>query len=57
MCKPDFRQDIAATWPSSIDDTFARNDWNWKPTYDIDSMTRTMITELKGKKIPELQNI
>ena len=52
--KPDFRQDIAANWPLSIDDSFARNDWNWKPTYDIDDMTIIMIQVLRKKKLPEL---
>lgn len=45
--KPDFRQDIANTWPDSIDDTAARNDWGWKPKYDLDTMTRVMIEKLK----------
>lgn len=32
---PDFRQQIAATWPSSLDDSAARNDWGWQPEYDL----------------------
>lgn len=54
--KPDFRQEIAQSWPSSIDDSKARIDWNWKPEFDIDSMTETMIKHLKQKHSPELQN-
>lgn len=47
--KPDFRQDIAETWPMSIDDSDAKNDWNWKPQYDLEAITRDMITHLKLK--------
>ena len=32
---PDFREEIARTWPASIDDSAARRDWGWRPTYDI----------------------
>jgi len=55
--KPDFRQEIADSWPSSIDDSFARKDWNWKPCFDIDKMTKSMIHELKLKQTADLQNI
>lgn len=54
--KPDFRQQIADSWPSSIDDSAARAEWNWKPQYDIDAMTNVMIEELKPKYSKELQN-
>lgn len=54
--KPDFRQAIADSWPSSIDDSSARNDWNWNPQYDIDVMTNVMIEELKPKYSTEIQN-
>jgi threonine 3-dehydrogenase len=53
--KPDFRQRIAESWPSSIDDSSARADWNWKPQFDIDAMTSVMIEELKLKYITELK--
>ena len=53
--KPDFRQAIADSWPSSIDDSAARAEWNWKPQYDIDAMTNVMIEELKSKYSKELQ--
>ena len=43
----DSRQQIADSWPSSIDDSEARNDWNWKPEYDLKLMTKTMIENLK----------
>jgi threonine 3-dehydrogenase len=45
--KPDFRQVIANSWPKCIDDTAARNDWNWKPEYNLNLMTKTMIENLK----------
>lgn len=46
---PDFRQGIADSWPASIDDSGARNDWNWKEEYDIHAMTKDMILQLSKK--------
>ena len=45
--KPDFRQGIASSWSESIDDSKARQDWNWKPSYDLASMTSDMLLHLK----------
>jgi nucleoside-diphosphate-sugar epimerase len=45
--KPDFRQKIADSWPSSIDDTHAQNDWGWKLEYDLEKMTSDMMKNLK----------
>lgn len=45
---PDFRQTIADSWPKSIDDTEARKDWGWKPKYDLETMTRDMLLNLKN---------
>jgi len=45
--KPDYRQQIANSWPQSIDDTVARNDWGWKNEYDLDKMTKEMLDNLK----------
>ena len=45
--KPDFRQKIADSWPASIDDSEARNDWGWKNDFDMENMTVEMITKLK----------
>ena len=44
---PDFRQNIADSWPMSIDDTKAKEDWGWKPEYDLDAMSKVMIDNLK----------
>ena len=45
--QPDFRQKIADSWPASIDDSRAREDWNWKHKFDLSSMTDEMIENLK----------
>ena len=45
--KPDYRQDIADTWPRSIDDSSARKDWNWEHEYDVMKMTAEMISKLQ----------
>jgi len=47
--KPDFRQAIADSWPSSIDDSVARKDWNWKHNYNLEKMTSEMLKHLKKK--------
>ena len=44
---PDFRQKIADSWPASIDDSYAREDWNWSHQFDISSMTKDMLDHLK----------
>lgn len=46
---PDFREEIAASWPESIDDSAAQADWNWTPEYNLDSMTEAMLSNLKAK--------
>ncbi len=45
--KPDFRQKIADSWPASIDDQCAREDWGWKHQFDLSSMTEEMLENLK----------
>jgi nucleoside-diphosphate-sugar epimerase len=48
-CVPDFREDIATSWPASIDDSAAQADWNWTPEYDLEAMTAAMLDNLKVK--------
>ena len=43
------RQAIAESWPNSLDDTCAREEWGWKPEYDLDSMTQDMLAKLKER--------
>jgi nucleoside-diphosphate-sugar epimerase len=45
--KPDSRQNIADSWPRSIDDSEAKKDWGWKPEYDIERMTEDMLRNLQ----------
>ena len=45
---PDFRQQIADSWPGSIDDSRAREDWGWKHEFGLEEMTRTMLENLKA---------
>ncbi|MFT3675330.1 MAG: NAD-dependent epimerase/dehydratase family protein [Chitinophagaceae bacterium] len=47
--KPDYRQNIADSWPQSIDDSVARADWGWKEEYDLAAMTTDMLTNLRGE--------
>ena len=47
--KPDFRQEIADSWPKSIDDSEARKQWNWNHEYDLAKMVDVMLKELKKK--------
>ena len=44
---PDFRQEIADTWPISIDDSTARSDWGWKPEFDLQATTSIMLEKLR----------
>lgn len=46
---PDFRQQIADSWPKSIDDSYARKDWNWKHQFDLEKMTNEMLLQLEKK--------
>lgn len=45
--QPDFRQEIADSWPSSIDDSEAQKDWNWKPKFDLKEMTKVMLNGVR----------
>lgn len=46
---PDFRQNIADSWPKSIDDSFARKDWGWSHQFDLAKMTQVMLENLRIK--------
>jgi nucleoside-diphosphate-sugar epimerase len=46
---PDFRQNIANSWPASIDDIESRIQWGWKVEYDLPKMTADMIKNLRLK--------
>jgi nucleoside-diphosphate-sugar epimerase len=50
--EPDFRQAIADSWPCSIDDSAARQEWGWQPAYDLEAMTADMLAQL-GKRHAE----
>jgi nucleoside-diphosphate-sugar epimerase len=45
--QPDYRQEIANSWPQSVDDSAAVSDWGWKPTYDLALMTTDMFENLQ----------
>ena len=44
---PDFRQQIAESWPASIDDSKAQQDWKWKPDFDLNKMVKSMLENLE----------
>jgi nucleoside-diphosphate-sugar epimerase len=46
---PDYRQAIADSWPASIDDAVAQNQWGWKQQYDLSSMTKDMLLNIQKK--------
>jgi nucleoside-diphosphate-sugar epimerase len=41
--KPDYRQAIADSWPRSLDDSAAKEEWGWQPEYDLQAMTKDML--------------
>jgi hypothetical protein len=43
---PDFRQEIAESWPNSVDDSFAKNDWNWENKIKIQGIVKKMLDGL-----------
>ncbi|HUT76702.1 MAG TPA: NAD-dependent epimerase/dehydratase family protein, partial [Polyangia bacterium] len=47
--QPDFRQAIADSWPSSVDDAAARQEWGWAPAWDLEKMTVDMLRRLREK--------
>lgn len=55
--QPDFRQEIADSWPQTIDDSEARKDWNWSHQYNLSSMTEDIIKNLKAQKNEKLEAV
>ena len=49
--KPDHRQKIADSWTESIDDSLARKDWNWNPSYSMESMVEDMLLNMAPAKM------
>ncbi len=47
--EPDFRQAIADSWPDAVDDSAAKEEWGWKPSYDLDTMTQDMLKVIGEK--------
>ncbi|WP_194767255.1 NAD-dependent epimerase/dehydratase family protein [Tamlana sp. I1] len=47
--QPDYRQDIANSWPKSINDSYARQDWKWKHKFSLDAITEQMLFQLDKK--------
>lgn len=47
--EPDFRQAIADSWPQSLDDSAAREEWGWKPAFDLPAMTNDMLKVLRER--------
>jgi nucleoside-diphosphate-sugar epimerase len=47
--KPDFRQAIADTWPQSVDDSLARDDWGFEQNFNLERMTGIMLEEIRNK--------
>ncbi|MBA6157189.1 NAD-dependent epimerase/dehydratase family protein [Tenacibaculum sp. S7007] len=54
---PDFRQAIADSWPQIIDDSHARKDWGWQHQFDLASMTKDIITNLKKLESQQLKEV
>jgi nucleoside-diphosphate-sugar epimerase len=48
--EPDYRQAIADSWPNSIDDSAARDEWGWQPKWDLEAMTKDMLHQLEIRK-------
>ena len=53
---PDYRQAIADSWPTDIDDTQARKDWSWQHHYDLSAMVKDMLCHLKRRQFKEVSS-
>lgn len=47
--KPDFRQQIADSWPKSLDDSIAREEWEWRPDWSFEAMVKDMLIKISKK--------
>lgn len=43
------KKEIAESWPNSLDDTCAREEWGWKPEWDLSRMTDDMLAHIRAK--------
>ena len=48
---PDYHQAIADSWPNSVDDSAARKEWGWQPSYNLDAMTQDMLRAIRAKNL------
>ena len=48
---PDYHQAIADSWPNSVDDSAARKEWGWQPSFDLDAMTQDMLKAIRAKNL------
>ena len=53
MQKTDYRQQIADSWPESINDKEAENDWGWKPNFNLEKLCKTMLSNLEELLLPK----
>jgi nucleoside-diphosphate-sugar epimerase len=51
-CAPDGRQAIADSWPASVDDSAAREDWGWQHAVDVDGLVEVMLAAWKQRLVP-----
>lgn len=55
--KPDIRQHIADSWPQSIDDKVAQQEWGWKPTYNLSKISKDMLDNIKSKTLEQAHEV
>ncbi len=54
---PDFRQRIADSWPSSMDDDVAKEDWGWEHQFDLEALTKEMLAKLGSKEVQQTKTV
>ena len=55
--EPDYREEIALSWPNSVDDSYARRDWGWNHQYNLDDITKDILDTLAAEKLANLARI